>query len=101
MIIAKAVLIVSALLILWLSYQVWSKQRFRLLAGYVEGSIKEEERKLFAIVNGLFLMMYGIWTLTFSIFLSENNFDVFFYVWFIAIIVMTIVHIVFINIKFN
>jgi hypothetical protein len=45
MIIAKVVLILLALLLCLFSYLVWSKQRFRILSGFVEGSIKDEDRR--------------------------------------------------------
>jgi hypothetical protein len=44
------------------------KRFYKLMAGYVEGSIKNEAA--FGKANGIFVMVMGMWTIIFSFFME-------------------------------
>ncbi|MCA1057526.1 DUF3784 domain-containing protein [Rossellomorea aquimaris] len=75
MIVAQVILASLGLFIIILGLLVWKKRCYKIVAGYVEGSTKNEEA--FGKVNGIFIMIMGITTILFSFFIERLNVWVF------------------------
>ncbi len=75
MFIAQAMFFSIGVIIIILGLLVWKKKRHKFVAGYVEGTIKDEEA--FGKVNGIFIMIMGGVTITFSFFIEMLNVWVF------------------------
>ncbi len=75
MFIAQVIFVSMGVLIIILGLLVWKKRYYKSLAGYVEGRIKNEDA--FGKVNGIFVMVMGIWTIVFSFFIDVLNVWVF------------------------
>jgi len=74
-----------------LAYFVWKKEKLQILAGYVEGQIKDKKKA--ARYSGIFLIILGIIFVFFPLFP-----DHFYYV-FAFYMVSTVVGVIIINVK--
>ncbi|PFA69758.1 hypothetical protein CN378_03040 [Bacillus sp. AFS015802] len=75
MFVAQIIFISIGVLTIIMGLLVWKKRCYKLMAGYEEGSIKNESA--FGKVNGIFVMVMGMWTIVFSFFMDELTVGVF------------------------
>ncbi|WP_061809576.1 DUF3784 domain-containing protein [Rossellomorea vietnamensis] len=68
MFVAQIIFISIGILTIIMGLLVWKKRYYKLMAGYVEGSNKNEAA--FGKVNGIFFMVMGVWTIAFSFFMD-------------------------------
>ncbi|WP_406686495.1 DUF3784 domain-containing protein [Rossellomorea vietnamensis] len=75
MFVAQIIFISIGIFTIIMGLLVWKKRCYKLMAGYVEGSIKNEAA--FGKVNGIFVMVMGIWSIVFSFFMDVMSVWVF------------------------
>jgi Domain of unknown function (DUF3784) len=90
MFVAQAMFVAIGLFMIILGLLVWKKRCYKFIAGYVEGSVKNEDQ--FGRVNGIFVILMGIVTIIFSFFMDLLS------VWvFIGILVVIVLSQIVIN----